>query len=1270
MTGKPHISSTRAFSLIDLLIGIVIGSILLIGAYKAFISNVETNTMALDLANLDSKTRNLVRMMQADIEDTNGNQLKGLPTVFPVFDYNNTIKGFVLFKAERHLPIFNVMTDSTPYDNSMWLTAPSNIDLGTDDLRSNFLHSAQDTGAVQDFLILYNFNNYTWVPYKINIESNFSSNTLVLGLEQWIRPSWSLVYWSEFLTTPRCTSFSTTPPSLLEDEAVLCTNNQYNPASTLALVVNVIRYEYDKDSGTIFRMENEDLSTKSIIADNVKDFAVTFPMRKSEIYKNHPYFENITVTKIADVPKFINNIVPETDSGVDTSYNSDCEKMIGYFCKPTAESGITVSPAYLGNYTQVAWGYFASQISGVNVNMELSTAQDRKQRRVNFLLTMDENHGSGAFDAFKPTRIVASRPDTATDRPYASQISNPAIYKDPNDGSLSPPWYHAAAPMVSIPWKNEDPKTYEHLVSMCDYCNAQGDCSAYPAICSQNKNTGGTDTSKLDYLECSTLGESLRTFIGCGSPQGSLNDTALLQADNRIDPKIVFLDNMASVQNTWDLSKNCGGTNCVLSDFYNSKTIGTYSPHSLFNGVNLGTESWHDQLFPLTVLPDFSEEDKKIYVGVARTRWPSEGGPHNYLDKYYSTIFEFSGVDPDTKLPTSYKVISDARADAGIISHASEPAIDSKFDLDGVSQIAIREENGLKYMYLSSHTSHSLGYRVKDNSTTFGWSQIYPAFHNDAVFNKRFTWMFQEAFPCSDMSDPGSCGGIQRFTAIPTNDYSYTGGQHWYSNKRIAHILAPEGIENDRIYFTEVIDEPDELVDGRNGQWFYERPITYNKPIMLEDGTRLSCDPNSASGLEADCYQPSNKAKPIDWSICLGAPDPLGSYGVGLGPNGNNCMLSNNDWTKWSSEFPIATDVRPNYSSAFKVAFKKADNDWVIKTIGYIHDTSTSLLEDPITGDIIIGGPSNIKVINKDAINDILDDNVDESPKLIDLNWKRPGVDVTYSNPSTDPPVSSRSYSGVRSYTANNMVSAYLDPAVEGFDELEFRKLSGISLEPDTKNLNIVFSDMINRELGYIVQERDLDKQRVVATIVQTQSADGGHDANLDDIAVYPSDKVSRGEEFSKWLLPYHSTKSWADAHRKATDIEGAEVAVFPIAGPIPLPPQQDIYKMDDTENSENLRQLSRNDQNCFADPNDPNITQGSETVCGQDPLYRECAGDVLSRMSIGLLGRQTSRYGCGLESPYASEDPFEPIAPPASSGSTSGTDPDKDGDNSSVSLE
>ena len=86
MTLRSLLNHKGAFTLIDLLIGIVIGSVVLIGAYKAFIANVETNTMALDMASLDSGTRAVVKQMQADIEDVNGNTLRGLPTIFRIFD--------------------------------------------------------------------------------------------------------------------------------------------------------------------------------------------------------------------------------------------------------------------------------------------------------------------------------------------------------------------------------------------------------------------------------------------------------------------------------------------------------------------------------------------------------------------------------------------------------------------------------------------------------------------------------------------------------------------------------------------------------------------------------------------------------------------------------------------------------------------------------------------------------------------------------------------------------------------------------------------------------------------------------------------------------------------------------------------------------------------------------------------------------------------------------------------------------------------------------
>ncbi len=49
---KSHLSG---FTLIDIIIASLIGAIVLIGAYKVFMSSVETTTQSLDMASLDTK---------------------------------------------------------------------------------------------------------------------------------------------------------------------------------------------------------------------------------------------------------------------------------------------------------------------------------------------------------------------------------------------------------------------------------------------------------------------------------------------------------------------------------------------------------------------------------------------------------------------------------------------------------------------------------------------------------------------------------------------------------------------------------------------------------------------------------------------------------------------------------------------------------------------------------------------------------------------------------------------------------------------------------------------------------------------------------------------------------------------------------------------------------------------------------------------------------------------------------------------------------------
>jgi hypothetical protein len=122
-------------------------------------------------------------------------------------------------------------------------------------------------------------------------------------------------------------------------------------------------------------------------------------------------------------------------------------------------------------------------------------------------------------------------------------------------------------------------------------------------------------------------------------------------------------------------------------------------------------------------------------------------------------------------------------------------------------------------------------------------------------------------------------------------------------------------------------------------------------------------------------------------------------------------------------------------------------------------------------------------------------------------------------------------------------------------------------------------------------------------------------------------------------------------------DGDGEKDPVYHIAGPIPIIGDQTIFNYSETESGEHLRSTWGNEGNCFADPNDPVLCPGGNCICGQDPLFRRCDGDVRAMVSIGLQGRQADRgnLGCGMNAPYATDDPFEPSAPPASGGTGGG---------------
>jgi hypothetical protein len=269
-----------------------------------------------------------------------------------------------------------------------------------------------------------------------------------------------------------------------------------------------------------------------------------------------------------------------------------------------------------------------------------------------------------------------------------------------------------------------------------------------------------------------------------------------------------------------------------------------------------------------------------------------------------------------------------------------------------------------------------------------------------------------------------------------------------------------------------------------------------------------------------------------------------------------------------------------------------------------------------VTGDILMSGETNVKKLPYEGINEILLDS--EHSVAIDLEYTRSDNFMT----------------------ANNLLTHLGDPSVEfpeGMDNIEIRRLSGIDTSPHNRKLNLSFTDMVMRQLGYIVQERNPYAKRLFAQILHNDhSPDGNTDRNLDIPAVHAKNSADLGEGWATWLLPFVSTKVWAYPIESAPNVQDFKVAKFP---PNHVSPDITDYSVN---NGQHKRELSTNPTTCYADPNDQYVCPPSSScICGQDHAWRECAGDVLSHAQVGLPGRHFSEYGCGLWTPYAENDPF-----------------------------
>ena len=188
-----------------------------------------------------------------------------------------------------------------------------------------------------------------------------------------------------------------------------------------------------------------------------------------------------------------------------------------------------------------------------------------------------------------------------------------------------------------------------------------------------------------------------------------------------------------------------------------------------------------------------------------------------------------------------------------------------------------------------------------------------------------------------------------------------------------------------------------------------------------------------------------------------------------------------------------------------------------------MHDTCGGLASDPYTGDILISGPNNVIKFPYEELNEKLA--TDDTSMKIDLGFQR----------------------GDGLYSANNVIDSIMSPTSPTKTGIELKKLSGINIFPNTKVLTTAFTDMINRLVGYIIQERNLNGKELFAQILYNDLA-GNADRNLDTIAVFIRGLVDSSVASGSWLLPFTSTKAWAEKH-PVTNV------TMPMPAPIPIRP-------------------------------------------------------------------------------------------------------------------
>jgi len=567
-------------------------------------------------------------------------------------------------------------------------------------------------------------------------------------------------------------------------------------------------------------------------------------------------------------------------------------------------------------------------------------------------------------------------------------------------------------------------------------------------------------------------------------------------------------------------------------------------------------------------------------------------------------------------------------------------------DVASASMLQIREEGSKERMYIASHETNKVMFREKERTEDDDshWSQIATAFTDDSPLVP--VKYFQQV----------QHHGIERWAAYPYEaSWSPSNNSPNYESPRIGSMLAHS---DNYIYYCTTPMYPDFPMNGDfpgtdNNEFFFQRQIKYQRPIENPHTGQLhACDPliTTTNPSNPDypksvnhpgCTIAANEIKPIDWFKCWETRgEPLME---------DNCLYPPDGDPGFSDSYPLTSELRTSYHASIKVAIPYINSsgieDWEIRTVANIHDSCAGLAEDPINGDILVSGTTNIKILSYDLIHKQLAD-------FEDHGEPHPNVDLAYKRSD-----------GI--YTSNNVLDNLTSPDSED-QSIELKKLSGINVQTDLKNLNVVFTDMTTRVAGYVVQQRNDEKKKLFAQILYNDD-NGNIDRNLDKVAVFPKNKVDKGEYFATWIMSNTSTKAWGDTMR--LDENGR--VKYPMPAPIPIRPLTNITDYSASAGN-HKRELSTDDGACFSSYDIEQICpegdQG-DCICGQSPLYRNCESDVLSQINVGLSGRQTAGYGCGIGEPAPTpldepgmvpatpEDPYSP--PPSSPDGDFVIDPD-----------